>query len=256
MAIEIILVGLLLILIAGLFHGALGFGFPMLSTPILALVYDLKTAVILTMVPSLLVIVSSLYKCRSFQIDLSKYSLVILLVSLGSLSGAWLLTWVNPDILKLLLAGSILIYLFSGVLRKYLSALSKRPQFFAVLMGLLAGLIGGATNAIAPLLMIYLLEMTKSKLEIIFVSNICFFIGKLMQLAILSLYLTYNEFEFIPLSIITIAAYLGLVVGFRLQTRIDSDRYRSMIRYALSFFMCLLVYQGVVNLVSIEAGVT
>lgn len=255
MAIEIVLVGLLLILVAGLVHGALGFGFPMLSTPIIALVYDLKTAVILTMLPSLLVIVTSLYSCRHFKFDLSKYGLVIILVSLGSLSGAWLLTWANPNILKLLLAGSILVYLFSGFLRRYLSALSKKPTFFAVLMGLLAGLIGGATNAIAPLLMIYLLEMTESKQEIVFVSNICFLIGKLMQLAILSLYLTYSELELLPLSMITVVAYLGLLAGLKMQSRINSERYRSMIRYALSLFMCLLIYQGVSSLVFVGVRV-
>ncbi|MFA0812719.1 sulfite exporter TauE/SafE family protein [Microbulbifer epialgicus] len=255
MAIELILIGLLLILVAGVIHGALGFGFPMLATPILALAYGLKTAVILTMIPSLLIIITSLYNCRSYKIDIKKYGLIIAIISLGSLSGAWLLTWVNPDVLKLLLAGSILVYLLSGSINKYLAALSRKPHLFAVLIGPLAGLIGGATNAVAPVLMIYLLRMTQSKQEIIFVSNACFLIGKLMQLAILSLYLTYDELELLPLSMITIVAYLGLVAGLSVQSRIDNDRYRSIIRYALSLFMCMLIYQGMANLVFVESRV-
>ncbi|WP_444933890.1 sulfite exporter TauE/SafE family protein [Microbulbifer sp. JTAC008] len=249
MVIEIVIVGLLLILVAGMAHGALGFGFPMLATPILALAYDLKTAVVLTILPSLMVIISSLYKCRDYRINFSKYSLVILLVSLGSLAGTWLLTWANPDILKLLLAVSILIYLFSNRLRGYLSKFSSRPVFFPIIMGGLAGVIGGATNAIAPLLMIYLLEVAKSSKEVILISNICFLIGKLIQLSVLSVYLSFDDLELMSLSAITVFAYFGLIIGFKLQSRIDEERYRSIIRYALSIFMCVLTYQGISNLV-------
>ncbi|AWF82273.1 sulfite exporter TauE/SafE family protein [Microbulbifer sp. A4B17] len=249
MALEIAIAGLLLILIAGMAHGALGFGFPMLATPILALAYDLKTAVVLTILPSLLIIVSSLYSCRDYRADITKYGLVILLVSVGSLSGAWLLTWANPDVLKLFLAVSILVYLFSNRLRVQLSRFSSRPVLFPVIVGGLAGVIGGATNAIAPLLMIYLLEVSKSSKEVILISNICFLIGKLLQLAVLSLYLSFDDLELVSLSTITVFAYLGLVLGFRIQSRIDEERYRTIIRYALSIFMCVLTYQGVSNLI-------
>ncbi|WP_444930152.1 sulfite exporter TauE/SafE family protein [Microbulbifer sp. SSSA002] len=255
MVIEIVAVGLLLILIAGVAHGALGFGFPMLATPILALVYDLKTAVVLTLLPSLLLIVFSLYRCRDYRVDFSKYALVILLVSLGSFSGAWLLTWANPDFLKLLLAISILFYLFSNHLKKYLCKLSSRPVLFPVIMGSLAGMIGGATNAIAPLLMIYLLEVSKSSREVIIVSNICFLMGKLIQFAVLSFYSGFNDLALMPLFAVTVFAYLGLIIGFRLQSRIDEERYRKIIRYTLSIFMCVLTYQGVSNLIFPDAMV-
>jgi hypothetical protein len=39
-------------------------------------------------------------------------------------------------------------------------------------MGSIAGIVGGATNAIAPILMNYLLEVTKSGRQVIVVSNI------------------------------------------------------------------------------------
>ncbi|KEI70164.1 sulfite exporter TauE/SafE family protein [Endozoicomonas elysicola] len=248
MAMELMIIGLLLILMAGTVHGALGFGFPMLSTPVLALAYDLKTAVLLTMIPSLVVITLSLCNCRNIKGTVRQYGLIIIVTTLGSLLGAWALTWANPDLLKLLLAASIFIYLFSSSIKKYFSALSDHPILFPIVMGSFAGMIGGATNAVAPILMIYLLEVTKSSKEIIIVSNICFLLSKFMQLIILSTHLAPDEIELIPLTLITVVACAGLFAGFRLQTRINAERYRVIIRYVLSVFMCVLTYQGLTSL--------
>jgi hypothetical protein len=43
------------ILAAGLTQGALGFGFPAISTPILVLMTDVKTAIILNLMPNFVV---------------------------------------------------------------------------------------------------------------------------------------------------------------------------------------------------------
>ncbi|AMO56590.1 hypothetical protein GZ77_03730 [Endozoicomonas montiporae] len=239
---------LLLIMMAGAAHGALGFGFPMLSTPILALAYDLQTAVVLTMIPSSVVIILSLYNCRGINIDYEKYYPIILMTTIGSFSGAWLLTWVNPDILKLLLAASILIYLFSAPLKQFISMLSARALLFPAIMGSFAGVIGGATNAVSPVLMMYLLEVTESKKEIIVISNICFLLSKMTQLAILSMHLTTDDLDPLLSGFIVTAASIGLIAGFWLQHRIDETRYRSIIRGILFTFMFTLFFEGGSNL--------
>ncbi len=42
-----------IIVLAGLAHGTLGFGFPIISTPLVALVVDVKTAVLVTVLPNI-----------------------------------------------------------------------------------------------------------------------------------------------------------------------------------------------------------
>ena len=51
--------------------------------------------------------------------------------------------------------------------------------------GLLAGMIGGATNAMAPFLMMYLLSCQLSKTDIVIISNLNFIASKLVQLTLL-----------------------------------------------------------------------
>ena len=244
MSIELMITAMFLILLAGCVHGALGFGFPMLSTPILALVYDLKTAVLLTLIPSLVIILVSLLNCKNVKGTIYEYRLVILVTTVGSLFGAWLLVLANPDLLKLLLATTICLYLFSNKLKRFSNQLANSPTLFAIVMGSLAGLIGGATNAIAPILMIYLLEVTKHSKQVIVVSNACFLLGKLMQLVILSIHYSVDDIVIEELGIVLAVAVLGLTFGIKIQNSIDDARYRSLIRYVLVGFMLALMYQG------------
>lgn len=246
MALELMIVAMLLILAAGCVHGALGFGFPMLSTPVLALVYDLKTAVLLTLLPSLVIIIVSLLNGGELRKTIYQFRLIIITVTVGSLFGSWVLIWANPDLLKLLLAATILIYLFSNKIKLFSSLLANRPIFFTVVMGTLAGGIGGATNAIAPILMIYLLEAAKSTKQIIVVSNICFLLGKLMQLGVLSAHYSLDDIAIPELGLVFSVAMLGLIIGIKIQSRIDGRRYQVLIKYVLMLFMLALVYQGVV----------
>ena len=40
---------------AAFIHGSIGFGFPLIATPLLALITDIHTAIILTLIPTLMV---------------------------------------------------------------------------------------------------------------------------------------------------------------------------------------------------------
>ena len=244
MSIEFIAIIFLLVLIAAGTHGALGFGFPMLSTPVLTLAYDLKTAVLLTLLPSLVIIMVSLLNCSDFKKLIIEFRLIICTTTIGSFLGAWALVWVDPDILKLLLASTICIYLFSNKIKLFSILLTKYPTLFAFIMGSFAGIVGGATNAIAPILMIYLWEVTKSAKQVIVVSNICFLFGKLMQLAVLSTHYSMDDIVMSEVVLVFIIAMLGLLVGIKLQSKIDDKSYNVLIKGVLAVFMIGLVYQG------------
>jgi uncharacterized membrane protein YfcA len=230
MSIELIVIALFLVLIAASIHGALGFGFPMLSTPILTLVYDLKTAVLLTLLPSLAIIIVSLLNCSNLQKLIVKFRLIIVTTTVGSFLGSWVLIWADPNILKLLLASTICVYLFSSKIKIFSVFLINYPLLFAIIMGSLAGIIGGATNAIAPILMIYLLEVTKSAKQVIVVSNICFLLGKLMQLTVLSTHYSINDIVISELMLVFIIAIIGLFIGIKLQSKINDKSYHTLIK--------------------------
>src|SRR5690606_28711175 len=87
----------------------------------------------------------------------------------GSVVGVKLLLWLNEAYLKLLLGLVIIFYVLDQLRAR---PLQVSPHISSMLcFGLLAGIIGGATNAMAPFLMMYLMSCQLSKTDIVIISN-------------------------------------------------------------------------------------
>jgi uncharacterized membrane protein YfcA len=52
-------------LFAGLIHGTLGLGFPMVATPILATMMDVRSAILVTLLPTMAVNIASIVNNKS-----------------------------------------------------------------------------------------------------------------------------------------------------------------------------------------------
>jgi uncharacterized membrane protein YfcA len=48
---EVLIAATFIFFFAAFIHGSIGFGFPMVATPLLALITDIQTAIILTLIP-------------------------------------------------------------------------------------------------------------------------------------------------------------------------------------------------------------
>jgi uncharacterized membrane protein AbrB (regulator of aidB expression) len=88
------------------------------------------------------------------------------------------------------------------------------------------------------------LEVTKSAKQVIVVSNICFLLGKLMQLTVLSTHYSINDIVISELMLVFIIAIIGLFIGIKLQSKINDKSYHTLIKGVLTIFMVGLIYQG------------
>ena len=52
---DFLLIISLIIFISSLVHGSIGFGFPMIATPLLAMITDMKTAILYIAIPKLMI---------------------------------------------------------------------------------------------------------------------------------------------------------------------------------------------------------
>jgi hypothetical protein len=80
-----IIVGI--VIVAGVAHGTLGFGFPLISTPLVALLVDIKTAVLLTVVPNIVVNLISIVRGGRWRESLGRHWPLAVWVTLGTLVG-------------------------------------------------------------------------------------------------------------------------------------------------------------------------
>src|SRR5688572_27751463 len=100
------------LLAAGVTQGALGFGFPTISTPVLVLVTDVKTAIILNLMPNFVVNLISVVRGGNWGASLGRYWPVAVYVLIGSFLGARFLIVAPQEPIRLLLALIIFAYLF------------------------------------------------------------------------------------------------------------------------------------------------
>src|SRR5437763_7675049 len=86
-----------IIVLAGLAHGTLGFGFPLISTPLVALLVDVRTAVLVTVLPNIAVNVISIVRGGNWHDSLGRHWPLALWVVLGTLVGTRLLLTIRPE---------------------------------------------------------------------------------------------------------------------------------------------------------------
>jgi uncharacterized protein len=237
---------LLIILILGcasFVHGLIGIGFPLLSTPLIALFTDVRTAMLLLLVPTMTINIASMIRGGRWGESIGRYWPLAVFVALGSTAGTYLLV-VAPQIpYKLLMAAVLLVYLNVHRMGGHLPWINRWPQVFMVLFGLLAGLLAGTVNAAIPALIIYALELQLPTNAMIQVFNLCFLSGKLSQAATFS---GAGLFTFkviratLPLALL---ALIGLSGGMVLRSRIVTRTYRRWLRYVLLMIAILLIVQ-------------
>lgn len=229
---------------AGLIHGTLGLGFPMIATPLLALLTDVRSAILVTLVPTVAVNVLSILRGGRWRQSVGRFWPLVLFVALGAVLGTQLLVTVDPAPFKLLLAAIILLYLSLDRLKSVDQSWIRRRTLLAFgAFGVVSGFLAGTVNVMVPVLIIFVLEMDLDRTATVQVLNLCFLTGKLSQVAVLSsigLFSLSNLGESVPLAI---AASIALLAGMAIQDRISADTYRVWLRKALLFVSILLIAQ-------------
>src|SRR3970040_359662 len=71
-------------LLAGLLQGALGFGFPFVATPLIAMVTDIRTAIIIVLLPTVATICVALFSSGPLRATLARFWMMPLYMILGS----------------------------------------------------------------------------------------------------------------------------------------------------------------------------
>lgn len=225
-------------ILAALLHGLSGFGFPMMSTAVLSNQYPLSIAVTIVIIPCLALNLLMLNAdpthrfFKSMQYYLTEYWPLILSSLVGSLIGVQLLLWLNEGYLKLLLGVVIIFYVFDQFRTQPFQA--GQHVLSMLCFGLLAGIIGGATNAMAPFLMMYLISRRLSKTDIVIISNLNFIASKIIQLFLLFPVLIHITPQQQHLIIwITLFALVGVWIGGKIRHRLSQRHFKIVVLIAL-----------------------
>lgn len=235
-----------IIFVSSLVHGSIGFGFPMIATPLLAMVTDMKTAILYIAIPTLLINLISIYSEGDFLEAIKRFYPLALIGMIGSAIGTQILIYSSSELFKLLLAFSILLYLFIQKFKIQMKWIREKKTLSMVVFGLIAGIIGGLTNVMASILIIYSLESKHSKKEIIQSTNLCFLFGKVTQIVLF----TFNgsfTYELLTLSFSSlIIVVIAMFVGLKIKDKMPKESYVKVVKVVLFLIACVLIYQTMI----------
>jgi uncharacterized membrane protein YfcA len=232
-------------LVAGFAHGLSGFGFPVISTPMVALFTDVRTAVMVTLFPNIVVNILSAVAGSGWRESLQRYWYLPVVVLIGTIVGTQVVIFAPAAPLRLLLAAVIVVYLQQERFRRIdWSMIVRHPGRAGVVLGLLAGFLSGTVNVMLPPLLIYFTTLQVGQLVMTQVMNGCFLVGKVSQAAVFA---AHGQFSagvltgIVPICGLALAGYLG---GRRLQPRIKESAYRAFLRGVLWIMAAVLVVQA------------
>lgn len=229
-------------LFSGLIHGTLGLGFPMVATPMLATIMDVRSAILITLLPTMAVNIASIVNSKARLETARQFSPLIIFALLGTVIGSGVLAITDPAPFRVLLAGLILLYLWNGlrIPRKWLE---NNALLAMALFGVSAGIAAGTTNVMVAVLIIYFLSLETPRSTLVPALNSCFLVGKASQIVVLAFAGLVSFRLVLETTPLALAAVIALALGQRLQHRIQVTTYQAILRKLLLLLAIILVYQ-------------
>lgn len=231
-------------LLSGVVQGALGLGFPTLATPLIALATDIRTAVIIVLLPCLATVITSAVRSGHFRPALAEFWMMPFYVLVGAAFGTRLFIEFPAFPYALLLAAVILVYLnLERLGRGEWSRMRRHKRAFGVVFGVLAGVSEGTANVAAPPLVIYYLGIGVQPAMLVQAMNICFITGKSTQFATFAVAGGVAALQWAMTLPFAVIGSAGAWYGVRMRNRIDAPTYRRWLRGALYAIAALLIGQ-------------
>lgn len=231
-------------LIAGFAHGAIGFGFPLVATPLVALVIDIKLAIgLLAPVTLVLVVITALQGGGLIAVARRFWYLPVA-VGIGSWLGTRLLLAAPAEPFLLVLALVMILYLNLERVGRGSNPVVQRWAFaYGLAFGFVAGIFEAVANVAGPVLLVYFMLLGLSPLDLIQALNLCFSFGKTVQVATWAHSGAIAPADWLAIAALCIPSVGALFAGMRVRSRIDAQTYRSWLRKALAVMAALLIGQ-------------
>ena len=229
-----------ILMLAAFGHGALGFGFPLISTPLLVLMMDMRSAILLTLIPTVLINTASILGERHWREALRTFWPIPVFTIVGSYLGTQLLLSVNPDPFRLLLALVLVGYLLSDRFTRSEKA-RHVPGWGMALFGLFLGIMAGVTNVFAPAIVVYALFTRMDPALMVATFNLSFLTSKTGQIAGFVANDAFTREALVLTAWALPPVLLSLWIGIRVRRRIDQASYKRVLKIALWVITVLLI---------------
>ena len=232
------------VLAAALIKGSIGFGFPTLGTPLLSLTMDVKTAVVVLILPNIVMDGIQFARRGAPLATVRRFSPLLAGGAVGTVVGTRLLIALSSRMALLLLGVFIVIFVALTLFGATPRVAPGRERWASPLAGLVTGIIGGITNVPGTPLVMYFHALGLAKHEFVAAMAFTFVSYKLVQLGAVAYYglLTWR---LLAVSVgLSVVALGGFGVGLLIQDRLDQRTFNRLILIFLAVLGAWLILRS------------
>lgn len=233
-----------IVLLAGVVKGAIGFGFPTLGTPLLALFVDVKTAVVVLILPNIVMDAVQASRRGDLVATVRRFALLVLCGAVGTIVGTHLLAALSTRTATLILGATVVSFVLLNATRWAPRLPTGTARWLDGPVGFAAGVIGGVTNVPGTPLVIYFYALGMAKPDFVRAVAVTFVLYKVVQLGAVTWY-GLMTWPLLGLSaLLTLAALGGFRLGLAIQDRLDQATFNRVILVFLGVLGASLIVRA------------
>lgn len=231
--------GALVIVLAAFVKGAVAFGFPVVATPLLTLVFGVKTAVAVSILPNIVMDGLQLVRRGDVRPIARRFAPLIAASVVGMWLGTYLLALLPGRVATMVLGVFVLVFAAVSAAGLTLRVSPAWERWLSPPIGVLAGVLGGLTNVPGTTMVIYFVALGLDKHTFVKAVALSFIVVKVVQLIAVSWY-GFLDLWLLAVSVaFTAVGVVGFAVGLRLQEWLPA---RAFNRAVLGFLVAVGVW--------------
>ena len=227
----------------GLVKGALGVGLPLVSTPLLGLGLSSYQSISLLAAP---VALSNLYQAIDggrIAETLRRFGGLIIAQFIVTILTVKLTLALSPAQLNDLLAIALLLAVASMIWQPTLSISREREAKVGVVVGLLAGILGGVSSLTGPVTLTYLLALRLDRETFVSSISTIYFIAALPLYGALMWYDRMTGVDLVLSAVGLLPMAAGLAIGKRVRYRLNEQLFRRLLLAFLTLLALILLFK-------------
>lgn len=203
------------VLLGAFVKGVTGSGLPVVAIPVMATFIGVQEAVVIMVVPGILSNVLLIRDNLGHLAETRHLSTMVVSGVVGVAVGTYVLTTVDDEVMSLILAGVIGIYLLLNVLHPSFSIQGAVARLTAAPVGFLGGVLQGGTGVSSPLLSPYLHAYRMPRSAYVVSLTTLFLVFAIIQMGALTVAGLYTLERLALGFAVLVPMALGLVAGMR-----------------------------------------
>jgi uncharacterized membrane protein YfcA len=230
------------LLLAAFTKGTTGMGFPLIATPMVTLLLDIRTAIVILIIPNIVMDITQMFRGSLPREILRRFSWLFVLTVVGVFLGTSVLVRLPIWVLNLSLGIMVLFFVTSNFFQLTFRMSPSVEAMVSPVMGLVGGFLNGMTNAAGPALAIYLYSLGLPKREFIKSISTIFMITKMSQLVAVSTWNLFTPSRLILSLGVTLFVLVGFYAGLKTQDRVSQKSFNRVLMSLLLVVGLALIY--------------